>query len=267
MSTHEQIAPLLDAYPAALKNVKLPIYANISHYYGGDETPTPQVAINSATGCEASSSVGATATTATVTTAAAAAGSAVDGTGAWTEVRSGGGGGTNLSSASQLQAPIKVVFGECSSSASSVPTVVWELVPSAVEGAVLIKINNTGTAATAAATILAPTQSAAAAAPSGCVTAAGSAELFLSACNSTNPAQQWKWNVSAPPNERPAGAGGFVQLLATSAASVCPDSATHGCCLTENGGGAAAIWGCCPSGPSDCGNQRFTLGYTKSTLH
>ena len=77
MSTHEQIAPLLDAYPAALKNVKLPIYANISHYYGGDETPTPQVAINSATGCEASTSVGATATTATATTAAAAAVSAV----------------------------------------------------------------------------------------------------------------------------------------------------------------------------------------------
>lgn len=82
----------------------------------------------------------------------------------------------------------------------------------------------------------------------------GAAPLTTAPCNSTDVAQLFHWNATAK-NGLPRGVAGFVR--AASVTLACTDKGGHGsagCCITNNGP-AALMYGCCPSGPSDCGNQ------------
>ena len=91
---------------------------------------------------------------------------------------------------------------------------------------------------------------------SGCLRAASL--LTTVACNGSDDAQLWRWNGTAH-NVQLKGQMGFVRsaldsVLWTNKAG----GGSEGCCLTNNGP-AATLYGCCPSGKSDCGNQVITL--------
>ena len=102
----------------------------------------------------------------------------------------------------------------------------------------------------------------------GCLAAIGGTVDTLP-CKLSDPAQLWEWNATAK-NALPKGVTGFVR--SHSATLSCPakggDGST-GCCLTNNGP-TAGVYGCCPSGPSDCGNQivaRFADGTLRDARH
>lgn len=87
----------------------------------------------------------------------------------------------------------------------------------------------------------------------------GAAPLTTAPCNATDMAQLFQWNATAK-NGLPKGETGFVR--AASATLACTDKGGHGssgCCITNNGAAGAVMYGCCPSGPSDCGNQVLQL--------
>eukprot|EP01047_Picozoa_sp_COSAG01_P035819 COSAG01_NODE_2769_length_7102_cov_6.325146_1_plen_361_part_00 len=101
----------------------------------------------------------------------------------------------------------------------------------------------------------------------GCIAASEQSGAVATApCNASDPLQAWEWNGTAH-NVLLKGSRGFV--CSGLAGLGCKDkggAGSEGCCLTNNGEGRpAAIYGCCPSGPSDCGNQIITL-HADSTL-
>ena len=98
-----------------------------------------------------------------------------------------------------------------------------------------------------------------------CVTA-GASPLITAPCSATDEAQLFHWNATTK-NGTPKGTTGFVR--SASAALGCPNkggAGSEGCCITNNGQAGAVMWGCCPSGPSDCGNQVLRL-HADGTLH
>ena len=96
-----------------------------------------------------------------------------------------------------------------------------------------------------------------------CLTAA--AALGMAECSESDVAQQFLWNVSAPNGAaRPAGSAEFVESANVTACK--QGGAANHCCLTNNGG-PAALWGCCPNGPSACANQRVTLSSSRHLMN
>lgn len=68
--------------------------------------------------------------------------------------------------------------------------------------------------------------------------------LAMTACDMEDAQQQWLWNVTAK-NALPKGSKGFVESPA--AGTNCTvGSKEMGCCITNNGVPAPAMWGCCP---------------------
>lgn len=120
---------------------------------------------------------------------------------------------------------------------SSVKAETWELVPSQdQEGLVAVKSRLTHS----------------------CVDA-GTSPLTTAPCNLTSERQLFHWNATTK-NGLPKGTTGFVRVAGS--AIGCPDKGgggSYGCCMTNNGLAGAAMWGCCPSFPSDCGNQVIRL--------
>lgn len=92
----------------------------------------------------------------------------------------------------------------------------------------------------------------------GCLAASVTAgHVATIACNSSDAAQVWHWNGTAR-NVLPKGGTGFVRSALPDLTCAAEGGAgSNGCCLTNNG--EAALWGCCPYFPSDCGNQVIRL--------
>lgn len=152
--------------------------------------------------------------------------------------------------AAAASASAPLAFVECSSSSDG-----WELTPSDAPNTVLLQQRMQQQTLPGGVGV-----EPAAVDGKNCAAVATNGVIVLQPCNTSDPAQQWDWNATTP-NVRPAGSGGFAVLHPdTSAPQGCTDKDSTGCCLTDNGRGQpAALYGCCPSGPSDCGNQRFVL--------
>ena len=92
----------------------------------------------------------------------------------------------------------------------------------------------------------------------------GASPLRTGPCNLTDNGQLFHWNATTK-NALPKGATGFVRAASGMG---CPEkggAGSEGCCITNNGEAGAAMYGCCPNGPSDCGNQIIRL-YADGTL-
>ena len=90
-----------------------------------------------------------------------------------------------------------------------------------------------------------------------CISAQASGVVATVLCNASDLAQSWEWNGTAK-NVLPAGQTGFVRsAMPTLSCAAKGGTGSEGCCLTNNG--VAAVWGCCPYTPSDCGNQVIVL--------
>lgn len=97
----------------------------------------------------------------------------------------------------------------------------------------------------------------------GCVVT-GASPLTTGPCNLTDERQLFHWNATTK-NGLPKGATGFVRGASDMGCTEKGGAGSEGCCLTNNGEAGAVMYGCCPNGPSDCGNQVIRL-YADGTL-